>query len=528
MSRRLHQPFATRAGRGLRTHAGELALVAGLALAIAPALAARGASTGPAGGEAPAILGRALAGLGGEEAVSRHTTWLTSGRGRENLSAELQGIDPSRPTWRNHEEAIAIDARTLATAWERKTPRNDLSLRWRRFLSGRDSSGFYDWNAGFGRMRAAPVPEAERRALARRIPHLLLLEAAHAGAMARGIGRVDGTPCDLVDFDADGTPITLAIGRDDARLHRARYLLDFPGLGSVPVDWEWPEWRTDARLGAVPRGHRVRVNGVVYQEVREEVYAADSSAARDLLGLPPNRDDGSTGAIGRGATQFPAGGEVAPGVHVIEAGNFNVLWVEFRDFVVAMEAPENHPGLEGIPAARDASSPTAAFLAAIHAATPKPVRFVILSHHHDDHMGGARRFADAGATLLVAPGHRRAALAACGGAPSPKIEIVASHRTITDGVRTLEVWNVGANPHTGENLFAWLPKERVLFQGDLFYFQQGGEFPPSGRATMDRFFAGWLAAHGLAPDAIYGVHQGGAAGASEIAAMREGPARAAP
>jgi hypothetical protein len=52
----------------------------------------------------------------------------------------------------------------------------------------------------------------------------------------------------------------------------------------------------------------------------------------------------------------------------------------------------------------------------------------------------------------------------------------------------------------------WLPRERILFQGDLFYYSAGDTFPPSGRGTMNQFFARWLRSHGITPDAIYGVH----------------------
>ncbi|HTO86892.1 MAG TPA: hypothetical protein VMR54_05115 [Thermoanaerobaculia bacterium] len=90
------------------------------------------------------------------------------------------------------------------------------------------------------------------------------------------------------------------------------------------------------------------------------------------------------------------------------------------------------------------------------------------------------------------------------------------------GHRRLEVINVGANPHARENLFAWLPDERLLFQGDLFYYEEGAPFPPSGRETMNRFFAAWLAAPDLSPKAIYGVHDVGAVPpeALELAARR--------
>jgi hypothetical protein len=76
---------------------------------------------------------------------------------------------------------------------------------------------------------------------------------------------------------------------------------------------------------------------------------------------------------------------------------------------------------------------------------------------------------------------------------------------------------VGKNPHTDENLFVWLPAEAMVFEGDLFYYARGSAFPPSGRGTMNRFFARWLQAHHMAPRAIYGVHNYGAAGPQQVA-----------
>jgi hypothetical protein len=42
-------------------------------------------------------------------------------------------------------------------------------------------------------------------------------------------------------------------------------------------------------------------------------------------------------------------------------------------------------------------------------------------------------------------------------------------RVISDGSRTLELLDVGPNPHAREMMVAYLPKERVVFQGDLFF-----------------------------------------------------------
>ncbi len=128
------------------------------------------------------VLDAALAALGGPDRVRGIATWDLEGVGRENLSAEAQGLAPGRPTWRDHSERVAVDTRTLTVAWQRHTPRNDFSLRWRRLIYGPDRIGFIDFNSGRSVSRDRDVPEERRRALARRVPHLLLLEAATAAS----------------------------------------------------------------------------------------------------------------------------------------------------------------------------------------------------------------------------------------------------------------------------------------------------------------------------------------------------------
>ena len=419
-----------------------------------------------------------------------------------------------------------VDTRTLAVAWQRRTPRNDGSLRWRRLIYRPDATGFVDYVVGVSRLRPTPAPEPQRRGLARRVPHFLLLEAATAARRVdwQGERTLDGESHDVVSVElADTVPLILVVSRRPALLRRVEYRRHLPTRGDVRVGFEWSDWRTDPGLGWVPSRARIDVDGVTYQEVRYSRFVGASADVERLLdaerGLAPMPGASASSAAPPLDPALPRTGEVAPGVHVVDASGFTVMFVEFRDFVAAFEAPHVHAGLEAIPSGAPAANATLELLAQIRKTAPaKPLRYVVISHHHSDHMGGLRSFAAEGAMLIVAPGHRTAA-ASCldlphtlapdawtGSSLTAHLETVSGTRTLTDGVRRMEVISVGRNPHTSESLMVWLPEERLVFQGDLFYYSEGGAFPPSGRGTMNRFFARWLRERGLLPRAVYGVH----------------------
>jgi glyoxylase-like metal-dependent hydrolase (beta-lactamase superfamily II) len=57
-------------------------------------------------------------------------------------------------------------------------------------------------------------------------------------------------------------------------------------------------------------------------------------------------------------------------------------------------------------------------------------------------------------------------------------------RVIEDGTRRLELIDVGPNPHARQMVVAWLPAEKVVFQGDLFFVpNNGAPFGPPQPST---------------------------------------------
>jgi glyoxylase-like metal-dependent hydrolase (beta-lactamase superfamily II) len=117
--------------------------------------------------------------------------------------------------------------------------------------------------------------------------------------------------------------------------------------------------------------------------------------------------------------------------------------------------------------------------------TNQPIRYVIYSHNHFDHIAGGKPFKDAGATFIA---HKRAK-ERLEQVKDPHVvipdETVDNNRTITLGNTTLELTYVGLN-HSDNSLVMRLPKERIIFAVD---FLPVGSLP--GRGMIDSYPLEW-------------------------------------
>jgi glyoxylase-like metal-dependent hydrolase (beta-lactamase superfamily II) len=102
--------------------------------------------------------------------------------------------------------------------------------------------------------------------------------------------------------------------------------------------------------------------------------------------------------------------------------------------------------------------------------TSQPIKYVVYSHNHYDHITGGKPFKDLGATFIA---HKNAK-AQLERLQPPNIvmpdEVVDNERTIMLGGTTLELNYVGRN-HSDNSLVMRLPKEKVIFVVDFIPIQ---------------------------------------------------------
>ena len=480
------------------------------------------------------VIERSLNALGGTDGLKTTTSITMKGTGWEHPSAQAQGYEYGKRTDQAYQETLVAFLSDGKFAFEHRTDEGDRKIRWRRWLYDGDQRRVADFLVQNNYTSRNQSVVRQRSQQMRRIPHLLLVEAHENPSSLRFISdsrNYRGRRHSVLAYTPPNERITLNLFFDNQTqlLSKLDYQIDFPTLGDTRIEYTYSGYRREQRLGWVPTRHTIRVAGNIAVEVDVEM-AANTPGAEKIFSLPT-----FPAAPTEATFQLPAhlkelagspGTTVTAtdGVKLIEISGFTVMFIEFRDFILVAEAPAVHPSIVNIPADTQQGSTdlSEAFIKKIKETVPgKPIKYLVVGHYHSDHSGGARAFMAEGATILTTPvnksffekmGSARHTLNPDRFSRSPrpvKIETIQKKRTITDGVRTVELINIGRNPHSSDNLITYLSAEKILFQGDLFYFAFGDVFPPKNRIAVMSFFAKWLRDNNLAPERIYGVHSHG-------------------
>src|SRR6201996_3235677 len=115
--------------------------------------------------------------------------------------------------------------------------------------------------------------------------------------------------------------------------------------------------------------------------------------------------------------------------------------------------------------------PAKPYIDAIKAVTDKPIKYVIYSHHHYDHIAGGKPFKDLGATFVANRRTKDKLLELKKqNALLPDVvmpdQVFDDKKTITLGGTTLELSFLGRN-HSDNSIVMRLPKEKLVFVVDF-------------------------------------------------------------
>jgi glyoxylase-like metal-dependent hydrolase (beta-lactamase superfamily II) len=205
------------------------------------------------------------------------------------------------------------------------------------------------------------------------------------------------------------------------------------------------------------------------------VTAAKGNPA-DVAALVPapapagGRGGGGGGAPGGGAPALTVTSEkLGDGLYRLTTGpgSYDSVIVEFKDYVMMLEAGQSEA--RGL-----------AYIAETKKLIPnKPIRYVMNTHPHSDHTGGLPALVAEGATIITQK-NNEAFLDKALNTPrtllndtlaknpkKAKIEAVAEKKVYSDGTRTVELYHVSPVPHSNGLMIAYIPKEKIIFQGDF-------------------------------------------------------------
>jgi glyoxylase-like metal-dependent hydrolase (beta-lactamase superfamily II) len=244
-----------------------------------------------------------------------------------------------------------------------------------------------------------------------------------------------------------------------------------------PTEWHSHHgWDDNYQAQSVNAGHNGF--GGTFKDVK-------ANACSDPLTVPPNV---------RQAT-FPVRVEtqkLADGVYLLGGSSHNSVAIEFRDFIAVVEAPV------------DEKRNLAVIDEIVKLIPNKPIRYLVNTHQHHDHIGGLRTYMHIGATIITQTKnfsfYTRDVLNYAPRTLQPDMvslwpptelaegyyyELVTENYIVSDGTRNLNIYYVQPLQHVEGMLMAYLPREKMLIEADLFDTHLP---PPATASAANRSF----------------------------------------
>jgi cyclase len=169
-------------------------------------------------------------------------------------------------------------------------------------------------------------------------------------------------------------------------------------------------------------------------------------------GGPPGAARGGRGAAGQTVEKIRL---LKPNLYLITGGGANTLVRVTPDGLIVVDT--KNPGDENFNRVMEE----------IRSVSPAPVKYVINTHHHPDHVGNNQKFIDAGATVLASEALKSlmASDPRTKAIPGLPTQTFAKDYTLKFGGAEVRLYSFGRG-HTGDDTIVYFPDTKVVMVSD--------------------------------------------------------------
>jgi glyoxylase-like metal-dependent hydrolase (beta-lactamase superfamily II) len=429
------------------------------------------APAAPAPAAAPVTLEAVSKALGASKGL---TTLQFSAKGSNNAYGQAWRSDQAWPAFKVFSYTATLDYVTPAMRIDlQRTNPDTAPVRGGGGLpllapqsQGQAVSGKLAWNLATPAGGGAPVATPAPAAVADR--QLLLWTLTPQGVIKAAMANNATVAARVISFKVGDTQVKASVGAGNL-ITSVRTTGDAAVLGDTVTETTFSNYEENRgvkfpmRIVQKQGGYPILDLTVITVRPQSNVLIDVPSAVQSAAAPAP--------AAVRVDTQ-----KVADGVYYLTGGSHHSVVVEFKDYVAVIEAPQTD------------ERAVAVFDAVKKTIPGKPIKFVVNSHNHFDHLGGVRAAMAEGYTVVTQSSNKLyyekiAAmphtivpdrLAKAG--KKPVVEAVLDKRVFTDDTNTLELYRLSTD-HCDSMLVAYLPKAKLLVEADLWN-------PPAANAPL--------------------------------------------
>ena len=413
------------------------------------------------------VLDRAITAMGGPPALEAvkeiRIVWV----GTQDLWAVYQGRYAEKGAPERKQETLVLNIPARSGALRAEGVQSDgTPSMWRDTVLGDEG-----YSINLKSQRTIDRPAEDTRAIWERwlwsVPQLALRELSRRRSELHWSGQADfeGRAADIITVTLEKRgPIRVAFDVETGLL--SGYSWDGPYVeGVTTFRYLFKPYRKLAGLGLFPSGFRYAIGERVFKDY--DLHDARFSNVAGDPWLAPRAKNAEP--VLKIVKQKPIAEQVAPGVFVLRnVGGYNVLVASLGPCYAIVDAPASFDVNPPLPDTDPPPNLAKDVLARAAEALPgKRLCWVIPTHHHGDHIGGAATLLRAApdATLVVAPRSRALGAQLAGTARVQVVE--SSPLTLGEGDERMEIYSVTGAQHADEMLLVYFPGRHITFDGDL-------------------------------------------------------------